>query len=447
MNKKQDTKETKKKKPTQNKKIGDAFNEGPLREIKIRVVGIGGGGGSIISEVSSSLKRVLFAAANTDSRALHEAIKRKKIKGFHFGEKLTGGLGTGMDADLGKKAAEDSIEEIKDLLKEQDITILVASLGGGTGSGALSVFASAAREMGNLVYGIFTLPFSFEGERKMSVAKKAVKESAPYLNAITIFPNDKIFEVVDKNTPLKEALSKMNKTLAFNLEGLMETIYENGLINIDFADVRTVLDKRRGSRKLAYLNTLEADLQEGAEEIVKRAISNPLYPYAVDDARGVLFNITGGEDIGLTDISSISENISRYTNTKAKIIIGITQKKEYRDKVKIALLATGCGTEFFYKELEEKEEKKTQAPKKNKKKKKQPLPKEEIKEKDKDKEKEIKKEEPNEVSTDEEIPKKEVRRTAIDVKERMADEEREILEEEEKWEKPSFLRRGLNNND
>ncbi len=416
------------------KKTKKSFEEGSLREIKIRVIGIGGGGGSIISGVSSDLKKVLFAAANTDSRALQEATTSKKIKGFHFGEKLTDGLGTGMDPQLGKQAAKDAIEDIKELSKNQDITIIVSSLGGGTGSGATSVFASAARQAGSITYGIFTLPFSFEGEKKMKIAKEAIKECAPYLNAVTILPNDKIFEVVDKNTPLKEALSKMNKILAFNLEGMIETIYKTGLINIDFADVRTILEKKKGSRKLAYLSTMEADLQDGAENIVKSAVSSPLYPYIVKDARGVLFNITGGKDIGLTDISSISENISKYTNDKAKIIIGITQKKDYKNKVKIALLATGCGSEFFAEELGDDEKKKPKKVKTPKNKTKKPSP------------KPTEKKEPDLKPVEKPIEREEIRRNAIEIKELMEDEEKEIIEEEDKWEKPTFLRKGLGRN-
>ncbi len=411
-------KKTAGKKPALEKKKNNSFDEGPLREVKIRVVGIGGGGGSIISGVSSSLKKVLFATANTDSRALYDATKNKKIKSFHFGEEITGGLGTGMDPQLGKQAASESMEGIKELLGGQDITVIVSSLGGGTGSGAVSTFASAARQTGSMVYGIFTLPFSFEGEKKMSIAKEAIRECAPYLSAATILPNDRIFNVVNKNTPLKEALSKMNEMLAFNLEGLVETIYETGLINIDFADVRTVLSGKQGSRKLAYLSTVEASLQDGAEEIVKKALSNPLYPYTVDDASGVLFNITGGNDIGLADFSSISENISKYTSSKAKIIVGITQKKNYKEKVRIALLATGCGADFFSEELGD-----SKKPAKKKKPSRKKKPKE-----DKELVKENKKEEVQEKSG---FP---------EVKSRLEMEEKDILEEESKWEKPSFLR-------
>ncbi len=401
------------KKETKNK---ESYDEGPLREIKVRVVGVGGGGGSIISGISSSLKRVLFTAANTDSHALQEVTRKKKIKSFHFGAKITGGLGTGMDPHLGREAANGSIEEVKELFKGQDIVILVASLGGGTGSGALPIFASAARKTGSIVYGVFTLPFSFEGEKKMNISRKAIKETAPYLNAITILPNDKIFKVVDKSTPLKDALSKMNEMLAFNLEGLIETIHETGLINIDFADVRTVLDKRKGSRKLTYLSTTDAELQDGADEIVRKAVSNPLYPYKIEDARGVLFNITGGKDIGLMDVASISENISKYTNMKAKIIVGITQKKGFSNKVRIALLATGCGTDFFAEELGEK---------------KKPVRKKKVKKKEPPKEPVVKKEE----------KKEEIRSSAMDVKNKLESEEKRIIEEEDKWDKPSFLRR------
>lgn len=419
-------------KKTKNKREEEK-NDEPLREIKVRVVGVGGGGGSIISSISVDLKKVLFAAVNTDVRALEEVAKGKKVKGVSFGEKFTSGLGTGMDPELGRKAAEEDIEEIKGLFKDQDVVIFVSSLGGGTGSGALPVLASAAREMSNVVYGIFTLPFSFEGEKKMKVAKKAIRETSPYLHALTILPNEKIFEIVDKNTPLKEALAVMNNSIAQSLEGLVETIYETGLINIDFADIRTILENRRGTRKLTYINTVEGSLEEGTQEIVKKAISNPLYPYKIDNARGVLFNITGGKDIGLTDISSTSESISCYTEDDAKIIVGIMQKNKYKDKIRISLLATGCGTDYFKKELgeeeEEREKKKEKKKEKNpttkKKKRKQPI------KKPKEKEEKI-----TVVQSGENLyPHEEEPQRAE------TEEEKEILKEEEKWDKPSFLKK------
>ncbi len=436
------TKKDTKKKEARQKKV----EEEPVREIKVRVVGVGGGGGSIISSISGELKRVLFAAVNTDTRALDEITKGKKIKGMTFGEKLTSGLGTGMNPDLGKKAAEEDIEEIRKLFKDQDITIFVSSLGGGTGSGALPSLARVAREEGSIVYGILTLPFSFEGDKKMKIAKKAVKETNPYLHAITILPNEKIFEIVDKNTPLKDALAVMNKNIAQSLEGLVETIYQTGLINIDFADVRTILESRRGTRKLTYINTVEGSLEEGAQEIVRKAVSNPLYPYGIDNARGVLFNITGGKDIGLTDISSVSESISNYTEDDAKIIVGIMQKHKYKDRIKVSLLATGCGTDFFKNELQEKEkeeekekEAKSSLEKKKNKKKKDPGKKSKKQEKSK-------KDNHKEKVKEEGVTVVETKQKFFDPgddkpKKPETEEEKEILKEEEEWEKPSFLKK------
>ena len=412
------TKKDKKTKKTTVKKKG----EESLREIKVRVVGVGGGGGSIISGISPSITKVSFSALNTDVHALEEITKKKKIRGVVFGKSLTGGLGTGMDPKLGKEAALQDVEEVKKLFKDQDIVIFVASLGGGTGSGAMPVFSQAAKEMGCLVYGVFTLPFIFEGEKKMKIAKDAIKESSSHMHAVTVLPNEKIFEIIDKNTPLKEALMMMNKSLADSLEGLVETIYETGLINIDFADVRTVLENRKGERKLTYLNTAEGTLEEGAEEVVKRAVLNPLYPYSIDKATGILFNITGGKDIGLTDISSISESISKHTEDDAKIIIGIMQKVKYKDKVRVALLATGCETDFLKKELEGGEIKKAETPKKKKKENK-------------------KVEEKTEKITV--VPKSKIDFHIFQEKKKAPEneDEKEILEEEDKWEKPSFLRR------
>ncbi len=416
--------------------------EESLREIKVSVIGIGGGGGSIISEISTNLTKVSFAAINTDNHALDEVTKSKKVKGVVFGKQHTGGLGTGMDPKIGRKAAEDDIEDVKLLFKEQDIVIFVSSLGGGTGSGALPVFSKAAREMGCLVYGVFTLPFSFEGEKKMKIAKEAIKESGEHLNAITILPNEKIFEVVDKNTPLKKALTSINQTLAESLEGLIETIYETGLINIDFADVKAVLENKRGSRKLTYFTSVEGDLEEGAEEIVKRAVSNPLYPYEINKASGIIFNITGGKDIGLTDISLISESIASHTEDDAKIIVGIMQKNKFKDRVKIALLATGCESDFFKKELEDEESTKNikSSPLKiEKKKSSNPVVKPEAKKEDSKKEETRKKNE--EIITV--VPTTEKIHFQVEEPKKRPEnqEEKDLLEEEDKWDKPSFLRR------
>ena len=454
-------KETTTKKGDKNKK--EELNGGPIREIKIRIIGIGGGGGSIVSEISTDLKKVRFAAANTDASAL-ESLGKKKIKKLQFGKELTKGLGTGMDPEVGREAALEAEDEIEDLVEGQDINILVSCLGGGTGSGALPVFAEKSKKTGALTYGIFTLPFDFEGQRKMAITKKALKKASPHLNAISILPNENIFKIVDRTTPLKKALSQMNKNLAANLEGLIETIYEAGLINIDFADIRTILEEEGGSRKLAYLSsTVIKKDEEDAKDIVKRAVSNPLYPHGIDRARGILFNITGGEDLGLAEISAISQEISGFTEGGAKVIFGVSQEKNFEGRMKISLLATGCGANYFSEEIsasseerdadseidEEIEKITVEEPKKEE-------DNEEKQEEAEEKRKEVEDEKDNQKKEDgevkvqtsiEDLSEEEAKDALSEEKEVTSEDEREIVEEEEKWETPTFLRKALNKDD
>ncbi len=424
------------------------IKKGPLRDIRIKVIGIGGGGGSIVSEVSTSLKKVSFAAANTDASAL-QSLEKKKIKKLQFGKEITKGLGTGMDSEVGRQAALEAENEIEKLVEGQDVNILVSCLGGGTGSGALPVFAQKSKEAGALTYGIFTLPFEFEGQKKMSITKEAMKKASPYLNAVSILPNENIFKIVDRTTPLKKALSQMNKNLASSLEGLIETIYEAGLINIDFADIRTILKDDKGNRKLAYLSTTVIEKEEeDAKDIVKRAISNPLYPHGIDRAKGILFNITGGEDLGLTEISAISQEISEFTEGEAKVIFGVSQKKNFEGRMKISLLATGCGANYFTEEissLEEEEPEKLVVTEKEE-------PEEDERDElgDEEKSKGENKDETDDPETEEDDGKVEVSSEKIEeTKPRKAtnEEEKEIIDEEEKWETPTFLRKALNKDD
>ncbi|TFG35358.1 MAG: hypothetical protein E4H47_01655, partial [Parcubacteria group bacterium] len=221
---------------------------------KVRIIGIGGGGGTIVSEIAHKMPKASFVVANTDSQALKTA-SQKSFR-FHFGQGLTKGLGTGMNPELGMQAALIEKDKIKKLLEGQDLCIFVSCLGGGTGSGAVPVFAKMAKSLGNLTYGIFTLPFKFEGERKMEIARESLKKVKNHLNALSVIPNERAFQLIDRSTPLRQALSTVNKTLTESLTGLIETIYEPGLINIDFADFRTILE---GRGRLAYLNTVEVE--------------------------------------------------------------------------------------------------------------------------------------------------------------------------------------------
>jgi cell division protein FtsZ len=314
-----------------------------IKKTKIRVIGIGGGGGNIVSEIASEISKASFVVANTDIKSLKNC--SKKVAKFQFGQNLTHGLGTGMNPELGKAAAQNEKDRIKKLLEGQDLCIFVVCLGGGTGSGAVSTFAKISKNLANLTYGIFTLPFKFEGEKKMEIAINSLKEAKNHLNIITIIPNERVFQIINKDTPLKEALSTINKFLSESLKGLIETIYEPGLINIDFADFKTILE---GRGRLAYLNTIEAQRKEGAiKDIASKVLNFPLYPYTIRGAKGVLFNIAGEKNLSLSDVNQISKAISELVNPEAKIIFGISQHKKYSNIIKTVLLATGCGMKIF----------------------------------------------------------------------------------------------------
>lgn len=307
-----------------------------IHRTKVRVISIGGGGGSILSEICSYIKRADFVAANTDSRALKDL--SNTVKKFQFGQNVTRGLGTGMNPALAELAALNDKEKIKKIFEGQDLCIIIACLGGGTSSGASPVFAKIARDEKAFTYGIFTLPFAFEGEKKMALAQEALKKIKPYLNTYSVIPNERIFQIIEKNSPLKFALSAINKRLAGNLRGLLEMIYLPGLINIDFADLRTILE---GRGRLTYLSTIEVD-DPNKEEGIKKIVSSELYPYNTKGTRGILYDITGGKDLQLADVSRIAKIISESVSKDAKIIFGISQAANYGNKIKITLLATGC---------------------------------------------------------------------------------------------------------
>ncbi len=386
MNKKKTAPKKKKIETKEKKKI-----PATVHKAKIKIIGIGGGGGSIVKEISSRLSRVDFVVANTDLGALKDS--PKKVKTLAFGQKLTDGYGTGMDPNLGAEAAQQDKERIQSAMKDCDICILIASLGGGTGSGAAPVFARLAKEVGCLTYGIFTLPFEFEGSKKMEMARDALEKTQSHINALTVLPNEGIFQMVGKDTPLSDALSVINKELADSLEGLIQTIYEPGLINIDFADLRTVLE---GRGRLCYLHTVVVKDDEKTEEGLKQALHSPLYSYDISGSKSILFNVCGNKGMGLKEVSRISSEISSNAKNNAKIIFGVTQGTRFGSGMRITVLATGCEADILPKP---KEEKKVTPKKKAKK-----------------------------------------RKTAVDVKKEV-DEEKGLLDEEEKvWETPAFLR-------
>ena len=335
---------------------------GQIPKIKVKVVGIGGGGSSIVSEVAQKIKKFDFVAANTDLQALSNC--PKGIKRVWFGQELTQGLGTGMNPEIAKQAAEKEKEKIAKIFSGTDFSILIGALGGGTASGASSLFANLAQKAGSLTLGIFTLPFKFEGQRKLKIARDALEELKPNFNALVIISNEKIFEIIiKKEISFKKALSHVNENIANGLGGLIEMIYSPGLINIDFADIKTIL---QGRGKTAYLNTAEAKGPNRIEEAIKKVLQNPLYQYDISGAERILFNITSGKDLKMCEAEEISRIISGFS-PRAKIIFGVSQNSKYNNKVKITLLAVGCGdnrdkTEARLKKTNKRIKKKQEAP-------------------------------------------------------------------------------------
>jgi len=408
------------------------FLKGPIKKIKIRVVGIGGGGGSIVSEVCQRILpqgkgKISFVVANTDLKALKKT-SFQTIR-FSFGQNLTFGLGTGMNPRLGRSAAQKEKEKIKKILEGQDLIIFVSSLGGGVGSGATPVFAKICQGLGILTLGFFTLPFKFEGEKKMEIAKDSLRKLKPYLNALSIIPNERIFQVIDKKTPLTNAFSVINKTLSKSLEGLLEIIYQPGLINIDFADLKTILTgniPEPSFGKIAYLNTIEVEGQNKVPEAIKKLISSPLYPYSISGVQGILFNISGQPNLKLTEVNEISQAIFNESKGEAKIIFGVSENRELKDKLKIIILAVGCKTNFISSKMKAREKKISK------------VKKQKIKAKSETEKKVL----ATPVGFFEKTSQK-IRRNALQVKRALQEEEEKILEQEKFFETPTFLRKKL----
>jgi len=307
------------------------------KKIKIKVIGIGGGGSSIVSEIAKNISNASFVIIDSDHRVTKKANKAVKI--VQLGEELTNGLGTGMDAGLGQKIAEKEKEKIAKILKDQDLIILIGSLGGGFASGALPVFAELTKELKNISLGIFTLPFCFEGDKKNRIAQESLEKIKENLSGQFVVSNEKIFEIIDKKTPLKKALSSLNKSLILMLEDLIEVISKPGLINIDFADLKTILNGR--GREIHFGSAI-AQGPNRAEEVIKKVFENPLSVGNIGKCKKILFNIRGGKDLTLKEVEKISMGICGLNKT-AKIIFGISENLKDNNKIKLTLIQVGGG--------------------------------------------------------------------------------------------------------
>lgn len=304
---------------------------------KIKVVGIGGGGGHVISRMRDDIeiRGIDFIAINTDSQDLDYTNARQKI---YIGKNLTHGLGTGMNPELGRQAAEESRAEIAEALKGADIVFLTACGGGGTGSGAAPFVAEVARETGALTVAIFTKPFSFEGGQRMRIAQEALVKLKEKVDTLIVVPNDRIFSVIKKDTPIIRAFEHIDNVLKDAVQGIAELIAMPGIINIDFADVRVIMR----DAGFALVGTSIASGQERAVQAVNHILNSPLTEIAIDGAKNVLFGVFGGKDLRMTEVNDAAKVIAEGVDPAARIIFGAYHDRRLKQgQMKITLIATG----------------------------------------------------------------------------------------------------------
>lgn len=302
---------------------------------KIKVVGVGGGGGSAINRmIGNGIRGVEFVAINTDIQALHYNKASEKI---HIGKAVTKGLGAGMNPDLGKSAAEESQNEIREALKGCDMVFVTCGLGGGTGSGASPIVAQIARDLGALTVAVVTKPFLFEGGQRKNIADRAFADLADKVDTIITISNDKLLQVVDKRTSLLEAFAIADDVLRQGVQGIAEIITVPGVINADFADVKAVM-ANAGS---ALMGIGQASGENKAIEAAKAAINSNLLDMSIDGARGIVFTITGGPDLSMNEVSDAAKVITSAADEDAKIIFGAVIDDKMKDQIKITVVATG----------------------------------------------------------------------------------------------------------
>ncbi len=303
---------------------------------KIKVIGVGGGGGNAINSMitSEQIKGVEFIAINTDAQALLTSKSETKLQ---IGTNFTRGLGAGADPEVGRTAAEESREKIKDLLFDSDMVFITAGMGGGTGTGASPVIAEIAKEAGALTVSVVTKPFAFEGIPRMRTAEEGIDILKDVVDTLIVIPNQRLMEVVDKKMRFLDAFKLADNVLGQGVKGISDLITIPGLINVDFADVKTImLDS--GS---ALMGIGEATGEDRAVTAARMAISSPLLEVSIDGAKGILYNIIGGEDMTMTEVSDASAIISNAADPDANIIFGATIDEEMGQKMKISVIATG----------------------------------------------------------------------------------------------------------
>ncbi len=303
---------------------------------RIRVIGVGGSGGNAVNHmVASHVQGVDFIAVNTDAQDLHKSKAKKKI---HIGKTLTRGLGTGMNPDLGKQAGEETREEIQDAIKGSDMVFITCGMGGGTGTGAAPVVAKIARELGALTVAVVTRPFGFEGAQRMRLAEQGMAELRKAVDALIVIPNDKLLAIVSRETGIKNAFAMCDDILKQAVEGISDLITTTGIINVDFADVRAIM-QNAGS---ALMGIGTGVGEKRAEFAARAAINSPLLEVSIHGAKGVLFSIAGGDDLGMLEVQDAANVITEAIDPDAKVIFGaVTDDSLKKGEVRVTVIATG----------------------------------------------------------------------------------------------------------
>ena len=301
----------------------------------IKVIGVGGAGNNAVNRmIEAGIKGVDFIAVNTDRQALQKSKASAKIQ---IGEKITRGLGAGANPDIGAQSAEENKSEIAETLRGADMVFVTAGMGGGTGTGAAPIVAQAAKEMGILTIGVVTKPFTFEGKKRLSQAERGIESLKGKVDALVVIPNDKLLQIIDRKTSINEAFRMADDVLRQGVQGISDLIAVTGTVNLDFADVKTIM-KDTG---MAHMGIGRASGENRAEDAAKQAVQSPLLETSIEGARGVIINITGGDDLGLHEVNTAAELVQRSVDPEANIIFGTVTDPEMGDEIQITVIATG----------------------------------------------------------------------------------------------------------
>ena len=301
----------------------------------IKVIGVGGAGNNAVNRmVDSGIKGVEFTAVNTDRQTLLVSKAATKIQ---IGEKITRGLGAGANPDIGAQAAEESTAEIAEALRGADMVFVTAGMGGGTGTGAAPIVAAAAKEMGILTIGVVTKPFTFEGKKRLSQAERGIESLKGKVDTLVVIPNDKLLQIIDRKTSIIEAFKMADDVLRQGVQGISDLIAIPGLVNLDFADVKTIML----NTGMAHMGIGRASGENRAEDAAKQAIQSPLLETSIEGARGVIINITGGTNLGLHEVNTAAELIQRSVDPEANIIFGAVIDESLDEDILVTVIATG----------------------------------------------------------------------------------------------------------